>query len=83
MQPNAFIEQLKQQAAAEFSRVTADLPSAHIVIMTRLDQPRVSDLRHGRLKRFSLERLLVVLNDLGHRADVTFTKYQRFRRRPI
>jgi predicted XRE-type DNA-binding protein len=35
------------------------------------DQPRVSDLRHGRLERFSLEQLIRFLSRIGGRIDVS------------
>jgi predicted XRE-type DNA-binding protein len=36
-----------------------------------LDQPKVSALRRGKLKGFSMERLFQCLNDLGHEIHIT------------
>lgn len=35
-----------------------------------LDQPKVSNLLHGRLAGFSVDRLLNILNRLGHSVEV-------------
>lgn len=35
-----------------------------------LDQPKVSKLLRGRLNEFSVERLLTILNRLGHNVEV-------------
>ena len=44
------------------------------------DQPRMSDLRNGRLTRFSLEQLIRFAARLGAEItiSVTWTKYKRF-----
>ena len=38
------------------------------------DRPRVSELRRGKLARFSLETLIRYLDRLGHRAGITVTR---------
>lgn len=37
----------------------------------RIDQPRISDLRRGRLERFSIERLIRLLYQMDYRLEVT------------
>lgn len=46
-----------------------------------LDQPKVSALIRGKLKGFSLERLLQCLNDLGHEIQITIRPVRRGSRR--
>ncbi len=38
--------------------------------LLRLDQPKISALRHGKLKGFSVERLIRCLNDLGQEVEI-------------
>lgn len=46
-----------------------------------LDQPKVSALMHGKLKGFSVERLLQCLNDLGHEIQITIRPVRQGSRR--
>ena len=38
--------------------------------LLRLDQPKISALMHGKLKGFSVERLIRCLNDLGQEVEI-------------
>lgn len=39
-----------------------------------LDQPKVSNLLRGRLAGFSVDRLLIILNRLGHNVEVRISE---------
>lgn len=62
---------LRHQLAVEILRI-AD--QTHVGIAARvfgIDLPRLSDLRRGRLHRFSLERLIRILATVDRRVDIT------------
>ena len=42
-----------------------------------LDQPKVSQLMHGRLSGFSADRLFAILNRLGHNVEVRISAKER------
>lgn len=44
---------------------------------TALDQPKVSRLMRGQLSSFSMDRLFVILNRLGHSVEVRISAKQR------
>ena len=68
------IPELKRQLAAELVRVMHGWTTTELVFRVRIDQPRISDLRRGRLERISLERLIRWLAELNHRVDVTVSE---------
>jgi predicted XRE-type DNA-binding protein len=45
-----------------------------------LDQPKISALRHGKLKGFSVERLIGCLNDLGQEVEIVVRPARATRR---
>jgi hypothetical protein len=45
-----------------------------VLANVRIDQPRVSDLRRGRLERISVERLIRWLSQMGYRVEFNLTK---------
>jgi predicted XRE-type DNA-binding protein len=45
-----------------------------VAVLIGTDRPRISELRRGKLDRFSLETLIRYLVRLGHRVDVTVTR---------
>jgi predicted XRE-type DNA-binding protein len=49
--------------------------------MMGLDQPKVSALRRGQLKGFSVERLFRCLNDLGQEVEIIIRPVQQAGRR--
>ncbi|MEX2153284.1 MAG: XRE family transcriptional regulator [Gemmatimonadaceae bacterium] len=65
------IPKLKRQLAAELVRVMDGWPQANAAARMRTHPPRVADLRHGRLGRFSVESLVRFLTRLRH--QVVFT----------
>ena len=65
------IPALKQQVAAELVRLMHGSGPSEIYFWIEIDQPRVSDLRRGRLERISLERLIRWLRRAGHVVELT------------
>ncbi len=58
------IPQLKRQAAARIVELIDGRHAHHVASLMGTDQPRISDLRRGRLGRFSLETLIRFLTRL-------------------
>ena len=69
MQPPDPIPALKRHVASAIVTHLEGWTQEMAAELIRTDQPRVSDLRKGRLERFSLERLVRFATRLG--ADVT------------
>lgn len=46
------------------------LTQVDVAKLIGMDQPRVSALIHGKLSKFSTERLLKALNDMGHDIEI-------------
>lgn len=57
---------LKEQLASEIIAVTAGFSQWEVAAYLGLDQPRISDLKRGRLGRFTLDRLVTLLSRLDH-----------------
>ena len=55
------IPELKRAAAAELVRLIDGWNAYDIASLIGTDQPRISDLRRGKLDRFSLEKLIRML----------------------
>jgi predicted XRE-type DNA-binding protein len=66
------IPDLKRQVAAEIARLIATGNAWDIAIAIGTDQPRVSDLRRGKLDRFSLETLIRYAHRLRRRVVLSF-----------
>jgi predicted XRE-type DNA-binding protein len=47
-----------------------ELTQAEAGKLVGLSQPKISDILHGRLRGYSVERLLGVVNRLGHNVEV-------------
>src|SRR6476660_8381185 len=62
---------LKEQLAAEIVLLLRGGDQFLAAEGTGVDQPRISNLVHGRLDRFSLEKLIRILSRLGRRVDLT------------
>ena len=65
-------EMLKVNLAAFISRIIQDkgMTQAEAADVLGIDQPKVSKLLRGRLKDFSIERLVGYVLALGHKIDV-------------
>ena len=64
------IPDLKRLLAEELVRVIAGWTPGQLIYRMRIDQPRVSDLRRGRLERISVERLVRWLHQMEQRVDI-------------
>jgi predicted XRE-type DNA-binding protein len=65
------IPALKRRLANEILRL-ADQTNMHVAARRfGIDVPRMSDLRRGRIARFSVERLIRILATVDRRVDVT------------
>ena len=53
-----------------------ELTQAEVSVLLHIDQPKASSLIRGRLSRFSLERLLSFLNELGQDVHITIMPAQ-------
>jgi predicted XRE-type DNA-binding protein len=62
---------LKSQLAAELQGAIDGWETQELIYFLRVDQPRVSNLRNGRVERFSLEQLIRFLARM--RIDVRVT----------
>jgi predicted XRE-type DNA-binding protein len=68
------IPELKRQLGAELAPLVAGWRRADIAALMGADAERVSDLRSGRLDRFSLETLIRFLTRLQHRVELRVVK---------
>jgi hypothetical protein len=68
------IPELKRELAAELVRIMSPYRTTDVLANVRIDQPRVSDLRRGRLERISVERLIRWLSQMGYRVEFSLTK---------
>lgn len=59
------VEDLKRQLAAELVRAIDGWTPGQLIYRMRIDQPRISDLRRGRLDRISIARLIGWLDAMG------------------
>ena len=67
------IPELKRQVGAELATLLAGWNADDIAYMIGTDRPRVSELRRGKLDRFSLETLIRYVSRLRHRVDLVIT----------
>jgi predicted XRE-type DNA-binding protein len=67
------IPALKRQLGAELARALDGWRAADICDRIGTDPPRISDLRRGRLARFSLETLIRYMTRLRRRVDLIVT----------
>ena len=74
------IPALKQQLARELVCFAGKRPAWNIAVLIGTDQPRISDLRKGKLDRFSLESLIRFLRRAGYETEVRVVR-TRFNKR--
>lgn len=72
--PRDPIPALKQRVANEILILTDGWTQANAAALIDGLQPRISELRAGRLNRYSLERLLRYLSSLGRGIEIVTTK---------
>ena len=78
MPPVDPIPELKRQAGAEVARRLGSGNAHDIAAWLGTDQPRISDLRRGKLDRFSLETLLRFVSRLDGVPNLIFEDRPRF-----
>ncbi|MGH7637257.1 MAG: XRE family transcriptional regulator [Gemmatimonadaceae bacterium] len=64
------IPALKAALAAELVRAIDGWTPGQLIYRMKIDQPRVSDLRRGRLERISTERLIRWLHGMGCEVEI-------------
>ena len=65
------IPALKRQLGDELARLLARWNADDVAALIGTDRWRISDLRRGKLDRFSLETLIRYLARLGHAVEIT------------
>jgi predicted XRE-type DNA-binding protein len=75
----ALKEQLRQSILAEIGQIN-QLAAAR---MLGVDEARISNLEHGRLERFSLQKLIRLLARINRRVDLTVVSVGPLPRRRI
>ena len=72
----------RAQLASRICQIIGDrgLTQARAAGLLRLDQPKISALMHGKLKGFSVERLIRCLNDLGQEVEIVVRPARASRR---
>jgi predicted XRE-type DNA-binding protein len=71
------IPALKQQLARELVRYAGKRPAWNIAVLIGTDQPRISDLRKGKLNRFSLESLIRFLRRAGYETQAQVVRFRK------
>ena len=66
------VPEVQRQLGAEIARLITTGDVSFIAFTIGTDQPRVSDLRRGNLRRFSLETLIRYAHRLRRRTVITF-----------
>jgi predicted XRE-type DNA-binding protein len=71
MPPVDPIPALKRQLGAELAVLLAHWNADDVAALIGTDRPRISELRRGKLGRFSLETLIRYVTRLRHRVELT------------
>lgn len=66
------IPKLKRQVGAEIARLLADRPTGDAAVWLGTDSPRITDLKRGKLDRFSLVTLLRYVTALRRTPTLVF-----------
>ncbi|MEO7503058.1 MAG: XRE family transcriptional regulator [Gemmatimonadaceae bacterium] len=66
----ALKEQLRQSILAE----VGERNQLTLALALGIDKPRMSNLQHGHLERFSLEKLIRLLANINRRVDLTVVR---------
>jgi len=77
------IPELKRRLGAQLAELLQGWNADDIATRIGTDRPRVSELRRGKLERFSLETLIRYLDRLRHRVDITVTRVPHTYRREV
>lgn len=68
------IPAVKAALAAELVRAIEGWTPGQLIYRMKIDQPRVSDLRRGRLERISTERLIRWLSCMGYEVEIRVSR---------
>ncbi len=71
--PRDPIPELKSQAGAELAVLVVGWKAEDIAVIIGTDAPRISELRRGKLDRFSLEALIRFLTRLRRTVELRIT----------
>jgi predicted XRE-type DNA-binding protein len=66
------IPELKRQVGLEIARAISISTAADVAELLETDAPRISELKRGKLKRFSLETLIRYAHRLARCAQISF-----------
>lgn len=64
------VELLKLELGLKFLKITNKIETVEILKLTGLDKSDLSRIRAGALDRFSIDRLIHLLDDLGYKAQL-------------
>ena len=81
--PNPEERLLKAKLTTQITQLIEDkgLTQAQAAERTGLDQPKISRLLSGHLSGFSVDRLLAILNRLGHSVEIRISPNERPRKK--
>ena len=68
------IPAVKAALAAELVRAIEGWTPGQLIYRMKIDQPRVSDPRRGRLERISTERLIRWLSCMGYEVEIRVSR---------
>ena len=68
------VEILKYQLGSQILGIVIDMETSDIIAKTGLDKSDISRLKINSALRFSITRLLKILNSLGYKATIKITK---------
>jgi predicted XRE-type DNA-binding protein len=68
------VPRLRRELGEQLVRDIAERGTWDAAVLMRTDPPRISDLRNGRLKRFSLATLVRYLSRLNYRVELRWEK---------
>lgn len=71
MHPHADVRSREMRTRAHAPSIVGHLNQHVAAAVLRIDQPRVSDLLHGQLERFSASKLIRILANIDRRVDIT------------
>ena len=68
------IPQLKRQVGAELASLIYGWNADDVAVMIGTDRPRISELRRGKLDRFSLETLIRYVERMGRDVELVISR---------
>lgn len=68
---------LKLELGSKFLKITNKMETAEILKITGLHKSDLSRIRAGSLKRFTIDRIIHLLDALGYKAKISMIKDQK------